>query len=207
MTLNVERNAADDGESTAVHDTDELRSVILNDPGTPGILLRAYDDLRGRISTSREAIMNELSERVVNDLTKRLAKTTARNNDEYAALRTRIIPLENRLRLATQSASTPPHGPAVVESMNINTVHDHRRSPLPAASFNEHVSTRPITSNPFTYDSLPHVQTQTNRGPQYVPTAFPHVFPIYDPTNVPGLESKRTLLSPLTKSYRTKRTG
>ena len=55
---------------TAVQDADELRSVILKDPGTPGILLRAYDDLRGRISTSREALMNELSERVVNDLTK-----------------------------------------------------------------------------------------------------------------------------------------
>ena len=71
MTLHGERNVTNEGESTAVHDADELRSVILNDPGTLGILLRAYDDLRGRISTSREAIMNELSERVVNDLTKR----------------------------------------------------------------------------------------------------------------------------------------
>ena len=35
MTLHGERN---DWESTAVHDADELRSVILNDLGTPGIL-------------------------------------------------------------------------------------------------------------------------------------------------------------------------
>ena len=69
MTLHWKRNVTSDGESTAVPDADELRSVILNDPGTPGILLRAYDDLRGRISKSREAILNELSERVVNDLT------------------------------------------------------------------------------------------------------------------------------------------
>ena len=68
MTLHGERNATNGGESMAVHDADELRSVILKDPGTPGILLRAYDDLRGLMSTSREAIMNELSERVVNDL-------------------------------------------------------------------------------------------------------------------------------------------
>ena len=80
--------------------------------------------------------------------------------------------------------------------MHTNTVHDHRTSPLPAAPFNEHVSTPPITSNPFTYDALPYVQTRTNRVPQYVPTTFPHGFPINDPTNVAGLEAKQTLLSP-----------
>ena len=47
--LNGERNATIDGESTAVYDADELRSVILNDPGTQGILLRAYVDLLGHI--------------------------------------------------------------------------------------------------------------------------------------------------------------
>ena len=196
MTLHWERNAANDGESTAVHDADELRSVILNNPETPGILLCAHDDLRGRISTSREAIMNELSELVVNDLTKRLATINARNNDELAMLRTRIIQLEIRLCFTTQSASTPPHGPFVVESIHTNTAHDHGRSPLPAAPYNEHVPTPPITSNPFTFDALAHVETQTNRGPQYVPSTFPHGFPINDPTNVPGLEAKRTLLSP-----------
>ena len=52
-TVNGERNATNDGESTAVHDANELRSVILNDPGTPGILHRAYDNLRGRIMACR----------------------------------------------------------------------------------------------------------------------------------------------------------
>ena len=91
--------------------------------------------------------------------------------------------------------------------MHTNIVRDHRRSPLPAALFNEHVSTPPITSNPFTYDALPHVHTQTNRGPQYVPTTFPHGFPMNDPTNVPGLEAKLTLLSPFKEfvSYETYR--
>ena len=106
MTLHGERNVTNDSESTAVHDADELRSVIMNDPGTPRILLRAYDDLRGRISTSRDAIMIELSERVVNDLTKRLATINATNNDELATLRTRIIQLETRLRSPMRSAST-----------------------------------------------------------------------------------------------------
>ena len=84
VTLHEERNVTNDGESTAVHDADEMRSVILNDPGTLGILLRAYDDLRARISTSREAIMNKLSERVFDDITKRLATIRARNNAELA---------------------------------------------------------------------------------------------------------------------------
>ena len=151
--------------------------------------------------------MNELSERVVNDLTKRLAPTNVRNNDELVTLRTRIIQLETRLRLTMQTASTPPHGPVVVESMHKNTVHDHRRGPLPAAPFNEHVSTPPITSNPFVYDALPHVQTQKNREPQYVPATFPNGFPIGDPTDAPELEAKRTLLSPFNEvvSYETYR--
>ena len=61
ITLHGERNVTNDGESTAIHGANELRSVILNDRGMPGILPRAYDDPRGRISTSREVIMNELS--------------------------------------------------------------------------------------------------------------------------------------------------
>ena len=91
--------------------------------------------------------------------------------------------------------------------MHTNTVHDHRRSPLHAAPFHENVTTPPITSNPFAYVALPHVQAQTNRGPQYVPTTFPHDFPIKDPTNVPGLGAKRTLLSPFNEvvSYETYR--
>ena len=48
MTLHGDRNVSNDGESTAVHDADKLRSVILNDPGTTGILSRACNDLRGR---------------------------------------------------------------------------------------------------------------------------------------------------------------
>ena len=91
--------------------------------------------------------------------------------------------------------------------MHTNTVQEHRRSPFPAAPFNEHVSAPPITSNPFSYDSLPHVQAQTNRGPQYVPATFPHGFAIEDPANVPELEAKRTFLSPFNEivSYETYR--
>ena len=97
ISLHGERNATNEGESTAVHETEQLRSVIRNDP-TPGILLGAYNDRSGPISTSRQAIMNELSERVVINLTKRLATINARNNDERATLRARTIQLETRLR-------------------------------------------------------------------------------------------------------------
>ena len=59
----------------------------------------------------------------------------------------------------------------------------------------------------FCYN-LPHVHTQTNRGPQYVPTTFPYGLPIKNTTNVPGLDAQNELYYPrLTKSYRTKRTG
>ena len=128
-----------------------------------------------------------------------------KNNDERATLCARTMQLENRLRTTTQSASKPLLGTVVVESTHTSTVYDHRCSRLPAVLFYEHVSTPPITSNPFTYDALPHVQTQTNRRPQYVPATFQHWFPIEDPTNVPGLEAKRTLLPPFNEviSYET----
>ena len=79
--------------------------------------------------------------------------------------------------------------------MHTNTVYDHRRTLLPAAPFNEQVPTPPITSDPCKYDGLPHVQAQKNRGPQYFLATFPRDFLIDDLTNVPGLETKRTLLS------------
>ena len=151
--------------------------------------------------------MNQVSERVVDDLTKRTATIYARKIDELGTFRARLIQLETRSRLTTQSASTLPQGPVVVESMHTNTVHDQRRSPLPAGPFNEHVLTPQIPANRFTYDVLPHVQKKSNRGTQYVPATFRHGFPIDDPTNVPGIEAERTLLSPFKEviSYETNR--
>ena len=54
------RRAANDGEVTAVHGADEIRTVLVDEPETPGFLLRAYDDLRGRITRSRQATKDEL---------------------------------------------------------------------------------------------------------------------------------------------------
>ena len=207
IPLHGERNAANDGASTAVHDADELRSVILNDPGTPGILFRAYDDLRGRISTSREAIMNEVSERIFHELTKRSATMNSRNNAKLAKIRTRIIQLETRLRFTTQFASTAPHGPVVVDSMHTNTVHDHRCSPLPAAPFNEHVPTPQITPILFTHDPLPHVQTQKKDERNTFRTRSRAVFRLTIPRTYPNSKQNERYYPRLTKSYRTKRTG
>ena len=48
------RRAANDGEVTAVHGAGEIRTVLVDEPETPGLLLRAYDDLRGRITTGND---------------------------------------------------------------------------------------------------------------------------------------------------------
>ena len=69
------RHAANDGEVTAVHGADEIRTVLVDEPETPGLLLREYDDLRGRITRSRQVTIDEISARVVGELTKRLAQT------------------------------------------------------------------------------------------------------------------------------------
>ena len=80
------RRAANDGEITAVHGADEIRTVLVDEPETPGLLCRAYDDLRGRIQRSRQATVDEISARVVSELTKRLAQTDERVDDELATL-------------------------------------------------------------------------------------------------------------------------
>ena len=63
------QRAAKDGEVMAVHGADEIRTVLLDEPETPVLLLRAYYDLRGRITRSRQATIEEISARVVNDST------------------------------------------------------------------------------------------------------------------------------------------
>ena len=68
--------AANDGEVTTVHAVDEIRTVLVDEPDTPGLLLRAYEDLRGRITRSRQATIDEISARVVSELTNDWHKRT-----------------------------------------------------------------------------------------------------------------------------------
>ena len=70
------RRAANDGKVTAVRGADEIRTVLVDELETPGLLLRAYEDLRCRITRSRQATIEEISARVVSELTKRLAQTS-----------------------------------------------------------------------------------------------------------------------------------
>ena len=49
------RRATNDGEVTAVHGGHEIRTVLVDEPETPGLLLRTYEDLRGCITRSRQA--------------------------------------------------------------------------------------------------------------------------------------------------------
>ena len=69
-----------------IHGADEIRAVLVDEPETPG-LLRAYEDLRGRMTTSRQVTINEISARVVSELTKRLEQTEERVGNELATLR------------------------------------------------------------------------------------------------------------------------
>ena len=54
------RRAANDGEVTAVHGADEIGTVLVDKPETLGVLLRAYEDLRGRNTSSRQATIDEI---------------------------------------------------------------------------------------------------------------------------------------------------
>ena len=85
------RHAANDGEVTAVHGADEIRTILVDEPETPELLLRAYDDLRGLITRPRQATIDEIPARVVSELTKRLVQTDERVDDERARLRARLV--------------------------------------------------------------------------------------------------------------------
>ena len=198
------RRAANDGEVTAVHGADEIRTVLVDEPETPGLLLRAYDDLRGRIRRSRQATIDEISARVVSELTKRLAQTDERVDDELATLRARLVKTETLRRGLREHPVAPPPTPVEIESVHTNT--EYRRNSPRAAPITTPPTTEPaapIAPNPFTFDALTKVHTQLPTTPESRPTQVPraHTVPTYHtpievPTVVPGLNPKRTLLSP-----------
>ena len=70
----------------------------MDEPETPGLLLRAYDDLRERITSPRQATIDEIWASVVSELTKRLARTDERVDVELATLRARLVKTETLLR-------------------------------------------------------------------------------------------------------------
>ena len=198
------RGAANDGEGTAVQGADEIRIVLVDEPETPGLLLRAYDDLRGRITRSRQATIDEISARVVSELTKRLVQTDERVDVELATLRARLVKNETLLRGFRDHPVAPPPAPVEIESDHTNT--EYRRNSPRAAPITTPPTTQPvapIAPNPFTFGALTKVHTRLPTTTESRPTQVPRAHtvptnhtPIEFPTIVPGLDTKQTLLSP-----------
>ena len=162
------RRAANDGEVTAVHGANEVRSVLVGDPKIPGILLRAYDDLRGRITRSRHATIDEISARVVSELTKRLAQTDERVDDELATLQARLVKTETLLRGLRYDPVAPPPAPVEIESVHTNT--DYRRnSPRAAPTTTTPMAQpgAPTAPIPFTFEAHAKLHTQYRRHPNH----------------------------------------
>ena len=188
---------------TRVHGADEIRSVLVDEPETPGLLLHSYDVLRRRITRSRQATIEEISARVVSELTKRLAQTGERFHDELETLRARQVKTETLLRGLRDRPVAPPPDPVEIESVHTNT--DYRRiSPRPAPTTMTPMA-EPVASTapkPFTFDALTKVHTPFPTTPESRTPEVPraHTVPTYQalievPTIVPGLDPKRTLLS------------
>ena len=156
---------------TAVHGADEIRTVLVDEPETRGLLLRAYDDLRGRITRSRPATIDEISARVVSELTKRLAQTGERVDDELATLRARLVKTETLLRALRDHPVAPPLAPVDIESVHTNTEY-RRNSPLRQRCLRWHnrLPRTPLRLKPFTFEALPKVHTQLPTTPKSRPT-------------------------------------
>ena len=198
------RRTANEGEVTAVHGADEIRTDLVDEPETPGLLLRAYEDLRGRIMRSPKAAVDEMSASVVGDLKKRLAQMDERVDHELATLRAQPVKSEILLRGRRDHSSAT--SPALVEIESLCTNTEYRRNAARAVPTKTHPMAKPaapIASNPFTSDSLTKVHTQLPKTPESrqtrvarAHTAPTHHTPIEVPKMVPGLDPKRTLLSP-----------
>ena len=188
---------------TAVHGADEIRTVLVEKPETPGLRLRSYDDLRGRITRSRQATKDEISARVASELTKRLAQTDERVDDELATLLAILVKTETLLRGLRDHPVDPPPAHVEIESVHTNT--EYRRNSPRAVPIRTPPTTQPVTPiapNPFVFDALTKFHTQFPTTPESRPTQVPraHTVPTYHtpievPTINPGLDPKRTLLS------------
>ena len=134
-------------------------------------------------------------------MTKRLARTDERVDDELATLRARLIKTETLLRGLRDHSVAPPPAPIEIESVHTNT--EHRRNSPRAGPTTTPPMAQPIAPNTFTFDALTKVHTQLPTTPESRPMQVPraHTVPTYHtpiefPTIVPGLDPKRTLLSP-----------
>ena len=156
------RRAANDGEVTVVHRADEIRSVPVEEPETTGLLLRAYDDLRGRITRSRQATIDEISGRLVSELTKRLAQTDERVDDELATLRARLVRTETLLRGLRDHPVAPPPAPVEIESVHTNT--DYRRNSPRAAPTTTPPMAQPVAEYTFPARILNSTRSEPTAG-------------------------------------------
>ena len=140
---------------TAVHGADEIRTVLMDEPEKTGLQLRADDDLRGRITRSRQATIDEISARVVSELTKRLAQTDGRVDDEETTLRARLVKPETLLRGLRHHPVAPLPAPVEIDSGHTNTKH-RRKWPRAAPTTTPPTAqpVAPIAPNPFTFDAL-----------------------------------------------------
>ena len=198
------RRESNDGEVTAVHGANEIRTVLVDKPESPRIMLRSYDDLRGRITRSRQPTIDEISAIVVSELTKRLVQTDERVDDELTTFRARLVKTETLLRGLRDHPVAPPPAPVEIESVHTNT--DYRRNlprAAPTATPPMAQPVAPIAPNPLTFDALTTDHTQLPTTPESRPPQVPraHTVPTHHtliefPTIVPGLDQKRKLLSP-----------
>ena len=115
------RRTANDGEVPAAHGAHEIRTVRVDKPDTPGLLLRAYDDLRGRGTRSRQATIDEILARIVGELTEQLAQSNEQVDDELATIGAGLVKTETLLRGLRDHPVAPPLAPVEIESVHTNT--------------------------------------------------------------------------------------
>ena len=133
-----------------------------------------------------------------------MAQTDQRVDHELATLRARLVKTETLLRGLRDHPVAPPPAPVEIESVYTNT--EYRRNSLRAAPITTPPTTQPaapVAPNPFSFDALTKVHTQLRTTSESRPTQVPRAHTVLThhtliefPTIVPGLDPKRTLLSP-----------
>ena len=172
------RAANDDGEVTAIHGNTNRSRGRTGNAGTPPSCVRRSPRAHYEVTTGSD---RRISASVVSELTKRLAQTDERVDDELATLRARLVKTETLLRGLLDHPVAPPPAPVEIESVHTNT--DYRRnSPrtAPTTTLPMAQPVAPIALKPFTFDALTKFHTQLPTTHESRPTQVPraHTVPV-----------------------------
>ena len=152
-----------------------LRAAIASDENAPGLLLRVYEDLRDRITQSRQTTYSEVAATVTSDLSTNIEQLETRVdslNSQCRFLRIRLAAAEDRVRdLESSPMSTAPLANIPTPSPPVASL----PYPIPIPPVN-HAHTSQVAAASQTL-TTPHISTPISPPNVSAATPYPSSLP------------------------------